>query len=309
MLSNKATGHEKKSVRIDKILTTFFVEGPTEGAADLQAAQVMQDIAESPPLIELFDLLSHADHALLEGSDHPRFDRSFSEAVFFDRLSEQLASEQKERSKVVTGHFGGSVGKWMLAATALLCLAAVALFQPGPEPLDPFQARNAARTTDSDRNHSVSLDTYCVQRNGADGPVFRGANEGAMGVTQCHRGEELKLAYRNEDISLRYLSIVGVAANGTIYWYGPSPADVEPYQIDRATTQKPVGETVRLSVNHGTGPIRVHGIFSENKISFNELQDRFEHQSGALFRTPLEPWHKSVVITTTVFEVVEGETR
>ena len=254
------------------------------------------------------------------------FERDLGTAAFDAKLDAMLeeeaageASTRQSHSARGGGHtpddpeettvvslFGGSQGiAATLAAAALAVLVlGVVLMRRGGDAADEFNPRSAATASDSANFARPDLELFCVRR--ADGDVeFEGTTDVAMGALECPMGAELKLAYRNPSKRLQYAAFFGIAADGSAYWYGPTPATPRPVEVRSTEKLVPFGETIRLNVNHSPGRVRVHAIFSTQPIGFDQLRQRLSTRPRERLWEGGDLSSPENVATDRVFEVVD----
>ena len=101
---------------------------------------------------------------------------------------------------------------------------------------------------------------------------FTGRNESEFATMRCPVDAEVKFAVQNLDVNLRHVAFFGIADDNTLYWYGPSPAAPDSVTIGHGSELQPVGETIRLDVNHTPGTVRVVGLFSERPTEWSDVR-------------------------------------
>ena len=317
---------DEEAVR--EILDTYFATGDLEaalaeaGAGDLSPAELFDVVSASPEAQRHFDRLAVADRAFGQDDaiDEPgEFERGFGDAAFGAKLDDMLAEERggestghaSDSSTVISLFGSGQNAASVLAAAALAALVAgTVLFEFGPRSSgdEDFQPRSAV-TADERRTYAApEVELFCARpRNG--GVDITGTDQ-IEGRLTCPNDAELKLGYRNRSPNLAYAAFFGVDKSGTIYWYGPSPAAPSPIAVEQSEAIVPVGESIRLNVNHAPGVVRVHGLFSSKPIDHAALQTALDRKSDReLFEKPrlrFEQWPSAT--TSTAFEVLEAET-
>lgn len=319
-------------------------------ADDLSARRLFDYISESDRARAYFDRLAVADRAIsgpsaLDTIEEPSaFEREFGKAAFEEKLDDTLetddsrfdggkavdpedyggdavapdmgdggdAAAARDGTTVVQLFGSGKAAATLAAAAAAVLVAGVVSYQfglGGGSGDDDFQPRSAAPTDDSPTFAEPDLELFCA-RSADDGLDITGTDE-SEGRLHCPIDAELKLGYRNRSPNLAYAAFFGVDESGTIYWYGPSPAAPAPVAVDHGEKVEPIGETIRLNVNHDPGPVRVHAVLSPDPIDHAELARRLEHKSDReLWRSRhLEFDEMPSASTSTVFRVVEDESR
>ena len=256
-----------------EILQALFVGDDVEDAELVRAVRGSED---DEAFRATYDELAFADRAL--GGD---LEARVGEALFLDALDQMLdeeadASPQGETSAHVVSlddyRTERPVQMWV-AAAALAFLSIGTLVQTEQRQATErpeYQARSAA-SVDEPEYEEPSFEVFCVQRDG-DEVSFVGQRESEFATVRCSRDAEIKLAVRNPDPDLRYAAFFGIANDNTLYWYGPSPAAANAVPVDTTRELRPIGETIRLAVNHEPGVVRVVGIFAEQPITFERVR-------------------------------------
>ncbi len=259
-----------------------------EGFLDRVFAGDEPEAGETGAVVEVLRADAHArayydDLARLDEAVRGDFEARFGEAMFLDALDDVLAEEAS--SPPATAAANDNV-PWapIVAAAALALLALAPLFMP-PTPAPQFQARTAA-TAELSAYEPVHFDVYCVERDGGN-VSFRGPETFEFGTVRCPSNGELKLAAASTDERLRWGAFFGVESDGTLMWYGPSPAAPAAVEVARGERVSPIGETVRLEVNHALGAVRVVAVFSERPLEWPDVEriarrNALELQSGMI---------------------------
>lgn len=314
---------------LDEYFATRDLEAAIEevASAEIPVEAVFEQMRRSDVAQRHFDRLAVTDRGL-DGSEGKLpasldesgpFERDFDDAVFEARLDDMLEAEPGSQAdggrpgageSTVVSLFGSSRGAVAtLAAAALTALVAgtVLYQQTGAPGGDEFQPRSSVGPSDGAGFTRPDLELFCARRTG-DGVRFRGGSETPPGDMECPVAGELKLGYRNRDPELAYAAFFGVDRSGDIYWYGPSPAVPKPVPVESSRETMPVGETIRLSVNHSPGPVRVHAVFTSEPVDHTALKRRLRHKSDReLWESPhleFERW--PTASTSEIFRVTEG---
>jgi hypothetical protein len=272
-------------------LDTLFAEGDADEAfEDISAKRVAEAIRESDELRTYFDQLARLDRSLAD--EDSNFERAFSDALMETRLDDAFGgSDEDERAEVIS-LFGGrpATAGLLAAALAVGLFGIIWLVQPvlngsGQGERGTFRARSAASASDS-VYPEPDLEVFCARRD-ERGVRFAGSTDDSLGVLTCPNDGEIKIAYRNHAPELGYVVFFGVDAEGTYYWYGPTPAAKEPVQAERSDDLVPHGESIRLEVNHRPGRLRIHAVFTTEPIDFDSLNQRLEAADGTkMFERP-----------------------
>ncbi len=263
------------------ILQALFVGDDVDGAAVTRAAEAARGDDE---VRALFDKLAVTDREL--GGD---FEARFGEAWFLESLDTMLAEEtadkedsEKEDNKVVSldSRRAKFAPMLMAAAAALAVGLGLVGYQNLRTPEPEFQPRSA--TVDKPRIYEMpSVEVFCVERTD-QGVEFVGSEQAELATVRCAVGQEIKLAVRNPDPRLRFAAFLGIADDHTLHWYGPSPASPAAFAAPTTSELKPVGETIRLDVNHEPGTVRVVGVFVEDPLDFLALEKWTATNANAL---------------------------
>ena len=234
-------------------------------------------------------------------------EQRFGEAWFLHGVDEMLAQEaagnQEAAQKLVRvddvpANRNRPLGMW-LSAAALLLVAFAGVVAGDRVPTEEFSVRSAA-PADATGYAATELGVFCVTRDGDD-IRFRSPRDFEFGTVRCPLDAEIKLAARTSDERLRWGAFLGVAADGTMTWYGPSPAAPGAVPIEHAQVLRPIGETIRLNVNHEIGPTRVVGIFSEERLEWSDVERIVRRNGARLTDGPVLIEH--AVVARQTFEV------
>ncbi len=252
-----------KNLNTQALMAALFVGDDPEIPADF-VAQVREDEDSK----DMYNQLVLLDDEL--GGD---FESTFGESAFLSALDAQLASENEPLPDNVVPFPTRRTIMGAIAMAAGLMLATTFSFAPVD---DQFQPRSAVTPTHDFEMPQVH--TYCVERT-AEGPIFKSADNADFDVLNCNLSDELKLAYTNSDARLTHAAFFGVSQANEVFWYTPSPVATSPVAIETTTEPKPVGETIRLQVNHKEGPLRVYGVFTTEAVPHAELERWMKSQT------------------------------
>ncbi len=288
---NMELSHEQ----VSQALQVLFVDQDRQRAfAQVSARQVHRHLAGCRACQRQYDALALADRVLVgdgaqeDPAELPRagFETSFGDAAFLGALDEMLTEEQQGAAVVdLSGRRGplSPTARWLSAAAAVLLVGAGSWFawqhlhgagqhtsivdnNPGE-----FQARSAASAAAHGPFAQPKLEVFCARKS-AEGVELQGAKDAPFGLLRCPQDAELKLAYANPSPRLRYAAFFGVDQHGSIYWYGPTPAETGAVEVAHTSELRPFGESIRLAVNHRPGKVRVFGLFSVEPIDFARLR-------------------------------------
>jgi hypothetical protein len=140
--------------------------------------------------------------------------------------------------------------RWAVGVVALAAMAVLIPFSMRA-PHGEFQARGGTAT-----ERTAGLRAFCL---------------GESGVTpQCTRASQLRLTVSNAG-RFKYVFVVGLDDARAIKWYAPRPPATESVPAP-AGVDVPVGDAVRLGVNHDPGAVRIYAIFSDAPVSAPEIE-------------------------------------
>ncbi len=318
---------------VSQALQTLFVEEDLDKAfQEVPAWQVHQHLADCETCRRQYDGIALADRLLATDVEEPlqaprgEFETNFAEASFMGALDQMLEEEaqdtgdadvvdlsaQRSRRMQVLGQIGLAAAVLLVAGTSWYAFNHLqtnnAHNTTAPDNQD-FQARSAAPVDSTGPFAEPAVEIFCAERT-PDGVQFTGTKDAPFGLLTCPRDAELKLAYENPSAKLRYAAFVGVGQNGRIYYYGPTPADVDAVEARTSGELEPFGESIQLEVNHEPGPVRVIGLFATEPIDFLSL-DKLVSTVGRekLFDGETVELPFRGVMTSSTFEVSDGGQR
>ena len=275
--------------RADMLLQELFIEQECD---TLQSAhELYEALATDERAASSFNELARLARALEgEAGDEPSaMERRFAEQHVMHALDLQLeqersasqgAPEASDEENVLRVDF--SRRRWIigaavaLAAVALATLGAPLLLTPRhgtPLQHDPnaFAARGVDPATALEEP-PPSLKIFCVQGAATPNERVSGEREAPFGVVRCPLDAELQFAYLNPGARYRHVAWFGLSLSGRALWYGPTPASPHALSLEQGVTSpKPLGQAIRLGVNHAPGPITVHALFSTMPIDYATL--------------------------------------
>ena len=289
---------DHNSTNAQALLAALFVGDSPDVPADF-----MTQVGQDAKARTTFNQLALVD-AALSGSDDASFDTRSGELAFLSALDAQLTAEggvPETADDLPDNVVAFPRRRTFMGAAALAAAAVLAATWINLQPEDPFQARSAV--TPQSTYQKPQLLPFCVER-GPDGPTFWSADDAEFGVLKCSKDDELKLAYTNTDARLKHAAFFGATPDGELFWYGPSPAATAPLAIAvTGDAPQPVGESIRLGVNHQAGPVRVYGVFTPKPLPFDELERWTKSQK--LYESPqLET--EGVIVSATL-DITEGK--
>lgn len=280
-----------KNPNTQALMAALFVGDSPEVPADFMA-HVRQD----EDAREMFNQL-----ALLDDELGGSFEADFGEAAFLSALDEQLATElESENDPLPDNVVPFPTQRTIMGAVAMaagVMLATTFSFAPVD---DQFQPRSAV--SPSHDFEMPQIHAYCVERT-AEGPKFKSADSADFDVLNCNLTDELKLAYSSTDTRLTHAAFFGVSQANEIFWYTPNPVANSPVAIQTTTEPKPVGETIRLQVNHKEGPLRVYGVFTTEAVPHAELERWMKAQTRPFESTRLDSLKGQGVIVSATMDL------
>lgn len=256
-------------------LDAMYVDRTSPKAQDVH--QCFEQIKHDPDAQAHFNALAMADRALGEDWDTPgEFEQHVGELAFLGALDAQLAAEASQQKSQ-----GAKIIPWpkkriFAAAASLLIVGLGALFAQKMLPQDPqFQARHGINTPQPFEKASISI--FCATQTKEGKARFERPEDFEFGVLQCPIDHgHLKLAYTNPYPDLKHMAVFGADAAGNILWYLPNPARTQTVAIDVHEQLQPIGQTIRLNINHKPGKVRVHALFSKQPIDYHHLKANIE---------------------------------
>lgn len=237
----------------------------------------------------VFEQMAALDRALHgqdpEGGEPGEFERRYTEAVMQATVTspEVVGGDAAPRP-----WWRALLDGWRPAAALAVAAVVAAVWLPGVvQSLQQRDAVDAALNTDEGRaedgfssrvgagapatpwrqTHAGvhHAEIFCARRV-AQRTVFHSAEEG---VLHCAQDAELKFAFVNkaqgDSAPLPYLALVGRHEGGQLLWYHPmlpQAPDQASTRVGQAARLKPLGETIRLSVNHTPGRVQLFAVFS-----------------------------------------------
>jgi predicted anti-sigma-YlaC factor YlaD len=267
-----------------------------------------------------YDRMALALRALEPEAERAGAEQAFGEASFLSALGAQLAAEQAPASEepaapvISLAHERArrvALACVALAACGLAVWGAQRAEQAQQAQDEEFTARSAQTREQAVPEVSpASVAVFCVTRAAAGTPRFEGASDAPLGALACDVGGELQVAYTlSAGHRARYAAFFGVSEADELLWYGPSPAEPGPVAVTLSEGLSPVGQTIRLGVNHQPGMVRVFGLFSEEPLELARVQ-RWVARPGAWRGEdgPLAARREGVLVVESSFEVVEEST-
>jgi hypothetical protein len=180
----------------------------------------------------------------------------------------------------------GRVAAGLVTAAALAALFPLFVGRPRAPSATPgtgeFQSRGARG---GDRRAGVRA--FCLDANGV--------------TPRCTQKSQLRLTVSNTD-KLRYVFVFGLDEEHAIKWYAPRPPETMSVAAPPGN-DVPLGDGVRLGVNHDPGPVRVYALFSNAPVSTAEVQsavERLRAEKRAPSRATSLPLQRNDVVQDSV---------
>jgi hypothetical protein len=141
--------------------------------------------------------------------------------------------------------------RWAMGLATAALAVLVPFFVAHKSGEGEFQARGATRS-----ERLAGVRAFCLD---------------AGGVTpRCTRSSQLRLTVSNAG-KFRYMFLLGLDEAHAIKWYAPRPPDPASVAAPLGNDM-PVGDAVRLGINHDPGPVRVYAIFSDAPVTTMEIE-------------------------------------
>ena len=134
----------------------------------------------------------------------------------------------------------------------------------GKGPVELFSGHPQLKGTE----RLAGLRAFCL-----DGSEVHPLEPKGPALPACARSGELKLAVSNPGKFARVF-LVGMDGSHALKWYAPRPPATESVLAPAGgeAVDAPVGATVRLAVNHQTGPVRIYALFSDRPVKASEVE-------------------------------------
>jgi hypothetical protein len=147
--------------------------------------------------------------------------------------------------------------RWVAgAATAVALAVLIPFFVLRPRGDGDFQARGGPTG-----ERQAGVRAFCFDGSGV--------------TPTCTRASQLRLTVSNAG-KFRYMFLLGLDDAHAIKWYAPRPPETMSVAAPEGS-DVPVGDALRLGVNHDPGPVRVYAIFSDAPVSVAEVEATVEH--------------------------------
>ncbi len=267
-----------KHEEVIKSLEALFV-----GDALVRPLEVREHLRQCARCRAAFDELCEVERALSQSDDPAQdgFESQYSLAVI-QAASRAAATAspaaalggRRWASEGLSSALEALRGRWLAPAAlaAALCAAALVALDPvgwradGVAPEEAFAPRIGAVAEPGGLSRAGvhRAEAFCVKREAA-GPRMVGA---AGGVLECGLRDELKFGCINAALRgeqpLPHLTLVGVDGRGELRWYRPLEveAGLASVEVGPSERMRPLGQTIRLEVNHAPGAVTLYGVFS-----------------------------------------------
>jgi hypothetical protein len=152
--------------------------------------------------------------------------------------------------------------RWLAPALVVLLVAlgVVLLIQPRDRDTQDFQPRGSQ--VSPTRDGLVGLKAHCIRNGGIVPPVD--------GQTLCRLSDELQLSVTHT-AGYERLLVVGLHEDGGELWYYPVPPTGRSGPAPQAVEDEPLGEAIRLDVNHRPGTVRLVAVFSRAPLEAGQV--------------------------------------
>ena len=190
-----------------------------------------------------------------------------------------------------------------LAAFMALVVGGILLSQVGED--DPFQPRGGGSREDS----RLQLRAFCLRQ----GAVVRTYSSGHPGApaARCLGSDHLQLMLTHK-AGYPYLLVFGQHTSPgrkeALTWYYPAPPTGESGPAPRQVDNAPLGQGIRLNVNHRPGRVRLLAVFSREPLSaevlFTWIKGLGPRDSAAALIRQLSG-HKDMAILERWVEIME----
>lgn len=193
--------------------------------------------------------------------------------AFLGALDEQLDQEAEQDTTPATqsATIIEFPLKRVLSMAAMLCIVGVGAVLASrmiAQPSDQFQPRTGIIAP---ADHP-GVQVFCAQSDeqSASKWSIHSAQDEPYGVLTCPLDGKLMVRMARPAPKDGWMAIFGVSDTGQVHWISPSPVHPEPVRVLHAE-QRRIGAPIDLSVNHQTGTLRMHAIFSEQPVTYDAL--------------------------------------
>ncbi|RJO70462.1 MAG: hypothetical protein C4523_05450 [Myxococcales bacterium] len=125
----------------------------------------------------------------------------------------------------------------------------------------------------SEEPYETHLFLFCIEGKGRAAKVTRLDRPPFLteAPEKCSINSEFQLALTNLTTKKKYIYVVGMDDAGRRLWYFPEPGEGESRPAPTGVAEKLFGESIRLSVNHRLGLMRMFVVFSEHPVTEDEI--------------------------------------
>lgn len=177
-----------------------------------------------------------------------------------EAVQQQVAAAEERRGP-------GLLLREALALTLLALIVIAGLLWvdlPTPAPDPSFQVRSSGAPVA--RRSLVGLKAFCIDRRGKIVPPDRPEGSTRAPDASCKLGDELQLTVTHSGSAYPYLIVIGLDDEGRRLWYFPVPPTGRSGRAPRDVVDEPLGEAIRLRVNHRPGDVRILAVFSRSPL-------------------------------------------
>jgi hypothetical protein len=145
--------------------------------------------------------------------------------------------------------------RWVAGVATAAALAVLIPFFVARQHGDEFQSRGGARG-----ERLAGVRAFCLDDNGV--------------TPRCTRDSQLRLTVSNGG-KFRYVFLFGLDDAHAVKWYAPRPPETSSVAAP-AGSDVPIGDAMRLGVNHDPGTVRVYALFSDAPVSSTDIEASIE---------------------------------
>ena len=115
----------------------------------------------------------------------------------------------------------------------------------------------------------VAIRAYCVSElDPSTLKVVGSSNQD--GELKCKQAELLQFAYQLTDTRPTWLYLAGVDAEGRVIRYYPRPPERQSLTLTPASSEQPLPGSIRLSIRHHPGVVKVVGLVTQSPLDPND---------------------------------------
>ena len=194
---------------------------------------------------------------------------------------------------------------WLASSAALSTLAVLvfALLLPWQNKLDhqalPENARFSPVVINTrgqivPRETGIGIRVFCVV---AEDTVVKES------IEPSYR-DVLTFTYSNVAKDVAYLTLLGIQNKGDVRWYYPDYEGSRSISIERNVVDEPLGDGIKLSVNHEPGDLRIVALFSAEPLNKALVEQAAKNMSPSQL-TPLMGQRQDVLEHSVLIRIAE----